>query len=80
MLPMTNQSPHDSGSERYAEPPQESALQQRKLIEQAQGVMMRNLHLSHAESLIRLQRLARDQRANLVDVAKTILKSEAGAD
>jgi AmiR/NasT family two-component response regulator len=52
------------------------ALEDRKLIERAKGVVMDKLKLSEAEAMKRLQRQARDTRRKLPDVARAILEAE----
>jgi response regulator NasT len=52
------------------------ALETRKLVEQAKGVLMKRLQLSEAEAFRRMQQKSRRTRSNLKEVASTILKSE----
>ena len=52
------------------------ALEDRKLIERAKGVLMEKLKLSEADAMRRLQKQARDTRRKLPDVARAILESE----
>lgn len=52
------------------------ALDTRKLVEQAKGVLMKRLQLSEAEAFRRMQQKSRRTRTNLKEVASTILKAE----
>ncbi|MEE8503699.1 MAG: ANTAR domain-containing protein, partial [candidate division NC10 bacterium] len=52
------------------------ALETRKLVEQAKGVLMKRLQLSEAEAFRRMQQKSRRKRTNLRDVASTILQAE----
>ncbi len=52
------------------------ALDTRKVVEQAKGVLMKRLKLSEAEAFRRMQQKSRRTRANLREVASTILKAE----
>jgi two-component system, response regulator PdtaR len=51
-------------------------LEERKLIEQAKGVLMEKAGLSEAEAHRRLQKTACDSNRKLVDIAKMILTAE----
>ncbi len=53
------------------------ALEDRKLIERAKGVLMKQAGLDEEEAFLRLQRLARDFSQKMVEVARMILKVEA---
>jgi response regulator NasT len=53
------------------------ALEDRKLIERAKGVLMKKAGLDEEEAFKRLRRLARDGNQKLVEVARMILKAEA---
>ncbi len=53
------------------------AIEDRKLIERAKGVLMKKAGLDEEEAFRRLRRLARDNNQKLVDVASMILKAEA---
>jgi response regulator NasT len=52
------------------------ALDTRKMVEQAKGVLMKRLQLSEAEAFRRMQQKSRRTRTNLKEVASTILKAE----
>ncbi len=51
-------------------------LEDRKLIEQAKGVLMKKAGLTEADAFRRLQKLARDENRKMVDLAKMILTAE----
>src|SRR5271157_819664 len=53
------------------------ALEDRKLIERAKGVLMKRAGLDEEGAFLRLQRLARESSRNLVEVARMILGAEA---
>lgn len=53
------------------------AIEDRKVIERAKGVLMRRAALSEEQAFRRLQKMARDENQKLVDVARLILKAEA---
>ena len=50
-----------------------TALEERKLIERAKGILMDTQNLSEAEAMKRLQKQARDARRRLADTAKAII-------
>ncbi len=52
------------------------ALEDRKQIERAKGVIMKRAHLDEHEAFRRLQRLASEKSRKLVDVAQMILVAE----
>ncbi len=52
------------------------ALEDRKLIERAKGVLMKKAGLDEEEAFRRLQKLARDHNQKLVEVARMILRAE----
>lgn len=52
------------------------ALEDRKLIERAKGLLMKNASLDEHEAFRRLQRLASDRNKKLVDVAQMIIMAE----
>jgi response regulator NasT len=52
------------------------ALEDRKVIERAKGVLMKRANLGETEAFLRLQKLARDKNRKLVEVAQTILTAE----
>lgn len=53
------------------------AIEDRKLVERAKGVLMKKAGLDEEEAYRRLRRLARDNNQKLVEVASMILKAEA---
>lgn len=53
------------------------ALEDRKIIERAKGVLMKKAGLDEEEAFRRLRRLARDGNQKLVEVARMILRAEA---
>lgn len=52
------------------------ALEDRKLIERAKGVLMDRAELNESEAFRRLQRLASDKNRKMVDIARTIVEAE----
>jgi AmiR/NasT family two-component response regulator len=52
------------------------ALEERKVVEKAKGVLMRRDGVDEAEAFLRLQRIARGNRIRLVEAAKAVLVSE----
>ncbi len=52
------------------------ALEDRKTIEKAKGLMMRKMRLSEADAFRTMQKLARDQNLKLVQVAQRILDAD----
>jgi response regulator NasT len=52
------------------------ALEDRKLIEQAKGIVGQRLHLGEQEAFTRLRKLAMDRNWKLVEVAQAILRAE----
>jgi two-component system, response regulator PdtaR len=52
------------------------ALEDRKLIERAKGVLMKRAGLDEEEAFLRLQKLARDFGQKMVEVARMILRAE----
>jgi AmiR/NasT family two-component response regulator len=53
------------------------ALEERKLVERAKGVVMRRLRLDEPTAHRRLRQLANDQHRKLVDVARKVVEAEA---
>jgi response regulator NasT len=53
------------------------ALEDRKLIERAKGVIMKRAGLDEEKAFLRLQRLARDSSQKMAEVARMILKTES---
>jgi AmiR/NasT family two-component response regulator len=61
------------------------ALDERKIIERAKGIVMKRSGLSEADAFARLQKLARDGNKRLVEIARSVLTAEeayraSGAD
>lgn len=52
------------------------ALEDRKVIEKAKGLLMKKAGLDEAEAFRRLQRLASDKNRKLIDIAQMILTAE----
>jgi response regulator NasT len=52
------------------------ALEDRKVVERAKGVLMRRLRVDEEEAFRRLRKLANDQNKKLIDVGKQVLDSE----
>ena len=52
------------------------ALETRKVVEQAKGVLMKRLRLPEAEAFQRMQQTSRSRRASLKEIAATILRAE----
>jgi response regulator NasT len=52
------------------------ALEDRKVVERAKGVVMNRLHLSEPEAFRRLKKLANDQNRKLIEMARIILAAE----
>lgn len=50
------------------------ALEERKLVEHAKGLLIEALGLSEPEALRRMRRLARDRNATLPDVARAVVE------
>lgn len=57
-----------------------SLLEHPELIGKAMRVIKKRYYLSDAESLVRLQRLARDNRTELSDVARGVVLNESQLD
>lgn len=51
----------------------QQALHDRKVIERAKGLLMRQASIDEAEAFGRLQKLARDKRTKLVEIAEAIV-------
>jgi len=51
-------------------------LEQRKIIEKAKGILMKNQGLSEEDAMRALQRQARDSRRKMVDLAQALLDSQ----
>jgi response regulator NasT len=52
------------------------ALEDRKLIERAKGVLMKRAGLDEGAAFLRLQKLARESSQKMAEVARMILKAE----
>jgi two-component system, response regulator PdtaR len=52
------------------------ALEDRKVIEKAKGVLMRKAGLDESDAFRRLQKLASDKNRKMIDIAQTILTAE----
>jgi two-component system, response regulator PdtaR len=52
------------------------ALEDRKLVERAKGVLMKRLRLDEPEAFRRLRRLASDKNRKVAELAKTILAAD----
>jgi response regulator NasT len=52
------------------------ALEDRKLIERAKGIMMKKAALDEAEAFRRLQKLASDKNRRMIEIARIILTAE----
>ena len=52
------------------------ALEDRKIIERAKGILMKRDNLSEPEAFRRLQKLARDKNRKLIDIAQTIITAD----
>jgi response regulator NasT len=56
------------------------ALEDRKIIEKAKGILMRELGLGEAEAFRRLQKTASAKNLKLIDLAYTVLEMKAAAE
>ena len=56
------------------------ALQDRKLIERAKGILMEQANLSETDAFRRLQKLAWDRNEKLVKIAETIILAKTAID
>ena len=52
------------------------ALEVRKIVEQAKGILMKRLQVPEAEAFRRLQRRASAQRRSLMDIAEAVRKAD----
>ena len=52
------------------------ALDDRKLVERAKGILMRHTGLGEEEAFRRLQKLASDKNQKLVEIARTVLTAD----
>lgn len=53
-----------------------TALENRKLVERAKGLLMQRLNISEPEAMRRLQKQARDSRRNMADLARAIIETD----
>ena len=53
---------------------QKEALENRKIIEKAKGILMDTISLSESEAMKKLQRKSQEENTKLVEVAKEIIK------
>lgn len=53
------------------------ALEDRKTVERAKGILMRRAGLDEQEAFVRMQKLSRDENRKLVEIARSILLAEA---
>lgn len=56
-----------------------TALEHRKLIERAKGILMRRMGVTEQEAYRILQRTSQDRSVPMVEIAKAVLASEPGA-
>jgi two-component system, response regulator PdtaR len=54
-----------------------NALEARKHIEKAKGILMERMNLKEAEAMKRLQQLSRDKNKKLVVIAKELIEADA---
>lgn len=54
----------------------QKALEDRKLIERAKGILMKQAAIDEEQAFKRLQKLARDKRQKLADIASAIITAE----
>lgn len=54
-----------------------NALEARKHIEKAKGILMERMNLKEAEAMKRLQKMSRDKNKKLVVVAKELIEADA---
>jgi response regulator NasT len=54
----------------------EVALQERKLIERAKGILMKRANLSEEDAFLRLQKLSRTKNQKMVDIARNLIDAE----
>ncbi|MEX0742417.1 MAG: response regulator [Phycisphaeraceae bacterium] len=52
------------------------ALENRKLVERAKGLLMTRLNITEPEAMKRLQKQARDSRRNMADLARAIIETD----
>jgi response regulator NasT len=52
------------------------ALEDRKTVERAKGIIMRRLRLEEPQAFRRLQKMASDENRRLVEIARTVLSSD----
>ncbi|WP_147534329.1 ANTAR domain-containing response regulator [Bacillus marasmi] len=54
-----------------------SALEARKHIEKAKGILMKRMNIQEAEAMKRLQKMSRDKNKKLVVIAKELIQAES---
>ncbi len=52
------------------------ALEDRKLIERAKGILMKRAELKEQDAFLRLQKLSRDKNEKMVEIARMIITAE----
>lgn len=52
------------------------ALEERKIIERAKGIVMKRSRLGEADAFARLQKVARDRNKKLIEIAQNVLTAE----
>ncbi|MEX2671279.1 MAG: response regulator [Phycisphaeraceae bacterium] len=52
------------------------AMENRKLVERAKGLLMTRLNITEPEAMKRLQKQARDSRRNMADLARAIIETD----
>jgi len=55
----------------------QQALEDRKLIERAKGILMKRAELDEPDAFRRLQKLSSDRNQKMVVIARTIVEAEA---
>jgi AmiR/NasT family two-component response regulator len=53
------------------------ALEDRKVVERAKGIIMRRLRMEEPEAFVRLKRLASNHNRKLIEVSQRVIESEA---
>lgn len=54
----------------------EAALEERKLVERAKGILMKRAELSEEDAFLRLQNLSRTKNQKMVDVARNLIDAD----
>nr|WP_283248159.1 ANTAR domain-containing protein [Bacillus sp. FJAT-50079] len=55
----------------------QNALEARKHIEKAKGILMDRMNIKEAEAMKRLQKMSRDKNKKLVIIAKELIEADA---